>query len=321
MDEGGASGGRRSPVLTMMMGSGGGIGGGGSGSHNSNNAGSGSSGGGISHSRSNSSGGGVGGLGSGRGAKARWRQKRWWYMVLGGIACFTVLRLMFASPSSGGHGRKAEVVKSKRETVPYFDNTFGEELGVLPIEDVHEQGLAHYGVVVLAYRPKPNSGGNEVEMLLSKRSSAVHMCPRQWLLVGEHAQREEDAVTMALRGLREELGIFASADDLTHLCDVPFQHEFSDGKRENQMTHLVLATLPSFQHIDLDAETKEVKWFSPAEILDMAKKHQLCGEALSDLVFKFVTTACQRLREEKQLDCGIEIDAGAFVCPESDQHA
>lgn len=200
--------------------------------------------------------------------KPRWRQKRCWYLLLAVIALITLFQIMF-SGSAGSRGSGA-AKRRRPELLPYFDRQFKLQQGELPIDEVHRRGLPHFGTVVLMYTTEADlaknpeasgakvsrhsKGPGQVLFLMTQRSKDVAVCPREWLLVGEHAHTQESPVAMALRGLREELGVFAAEEDVTHLCDTTFQHQFHDGKQENQRTHLTLVAFPTFQHIDLNSE-------------------------------------------------------------------
>ena len=72
--------------------------------------------------------------------------------------------------------------------------------GFHSIDTAHRQGLLHTGHVLYVM----DSAGM---ILLLKRSNDVVTCPGTWSLLGEHAERGEDAIESAIRGIREELGL------------------------------------------------------------------------------------------------------------------
>mmetsp|Transcript_20841 Transcript_20841/g.46270 ORF Transcript_20841/g.46270 Transcript_20841/m.46270 type:complete len:315 (-) Transcript_20841:971-1915(-) len=74
--------------------------------------------------------------------------------------------------------------------------------GFHSIDLAHREGLLHTGHVLYVM----DSAGM---LLLLKRSNEVVTCPGTWSLLGEHAERGEDAIESAIRGLREELGLSA----------------------------------------------------------------------------------------------------------------
>eukprot|EP00043_Microstomoeca_roanoka_P006897 m.66885 g.66885 ORF g.66885 m.66885 type:complete len:263 (-) comp13613_c2_seq2:2494-3282(-) len=245
-------------------------------------------------------------------SRSRWTQARWCYALLGLVACITLLRLLFSGASGG---RNANHMVKKQDMLPFFDQRFVSEQGELPIDQVHKLGLPHFGTVLLVYRPRHPVGadGQDVEFLLAKRGSTLATCAGQWLMVGEHAHKDEDTTDTALRALREELGIFAAEEDVTHLCDVPLEHAFDSGRRENQMTHLVMVEFPTYESIDLDSETDEIRWLSPKQIITMADKNQLCNPATSNLVKDLVMMGCDKLQKQKGFNCAIQLDPSA-VC-------
>lgn len=187
-----------------------------------------------------------------RPTRPRWNQKQCCYTLLGIIACITLLRVVLSDAFGVASG--VSKLKTSKKLLPYYDEEFRLQLGLVTAEEIHREGLPHYATVVLIYRKSKGPNAN-VEFLLTRRSSKVLVCPDEWLMVGEHAQSEEGPIPMTLRGLREELGLFLSDEDVDHLRDVTVQHKLESGHVEHQRTHLTMIQFPNFQHIDIDHET------------------------------------------------------------------
>ena len=99
----------------------------------------------------------------------------------------------------------------------YFDiyDEAGNRIGRALRSECHgNPALLHHTSHVVVFHP---AGGR---ILLQKRSRSKDIQPGKWdTAVGGHVDAGEDYLTAALRELREELGVTASAGELRHLFD------------------------------------------------------------------------------------------------------
>lgn len=155
--------------------------------------------------------------------------------------------------------------------VEYFDPQFGAALGRLPIEEVHELGLHHRGVMVFLLRSPHGAqsapaGGdhgapanNGLEVLLLRRGAAARECAGAWGILVEHANAGEPYFRTALRGLREEVGLFAQEREIVAIQRCTLEHPVEGGKpntegnHDRQLTYVTAYQADQRQHIDLDS--------------------------------------------------------------------
>lgn len=140
----------------------------------------------------------------------------------------------------------------------YYGPNFGQALGKLPIEAVHELGLHHRGAMTFVIRPPP-TGEAALEILLLKRSDRMRDCAGAWSILGEHSAVGEPYFRTALRGLREELGIFAQETQIIAVQQCMVDQRLDRGGRketpiDRQLTYLTAYRMDQRQHIDLDSE-------------------------------------------------------------------
>ena len=99
----------------------------------------------------------------------------------------------------------------------YFDiyDEAGNRIGRALRSECHgNPALLHHTSHVVVFHP---AGGR---ILLQQRSRSKDIQPGKWdTAVGGHVDAGEDYLTAALRELREELGVPASAGELRHLFD------------------------------------------------------------------------------------------------------
>jgi isopentenyldiphosphate isomerase len=169
------------------------------------------------------------------------------------------------------------------------------ELGTESIDAAHRNGILHTGGILFVM----DVAG---KFLVMKRSSSVVTCPDTWSIVGEHSIVGEDANSLPIRALDEELGLVASdvGAAIQNLTEHPLYYIRKYGARngnriDRQVTYLWLVTLPkSQQEINwrLDHEVADKKWIS-LEVFD----HWLQADEANDAAFN-------ESNEEKEGDDG-----------------
>ena len=128
-------------------------------------------------------------------------------------------------------------------------------IGQMNRREVHAQQRLHRAIHIFVF----NARG---EMLLQKRSHLKDAHPEKWdSSAAGHLDAGEDYLPAAIRELEEELGISATATDLTHLATIP----------PSPATGFEWVQLFSHTHTDatIHFPTSEIEctaWFSIAEI-------------------------------------------------------
>ena len=121
------------------------------------------------------------------------------------------------------------------------------------------------------------------EFLVQKRASTVQWKPNIWAVTGGSAVAGEDAMTAALRELREELGYTALCSDM---------HEVACLRRSNSFctVYAVEIDQPASSFCLQKEEVSEVRWCSPARISRMVKEGILYN--YGDAYFKMLFESC-----------------------------
>ena len=156
------------------------------------------------------------------------------------------------------------------ELLDVFDEN-GNFIGVSkPRQKVHEEGLWHKIACVFII----NSKG---EVLMQKRSEFKMTNPNGWTCSASgHVDAGENALTGALRELKEEIGVKAKEDDLKHIGTV-FENYFTCGFKVRHISEVYLM-YKDIKVDDLVYQEEEVagaKYFKIDEVekCDFKDKH------------------------------------------------
>lgn len=95
----------------------------------------------------------------------------------------------------------------KKEYVEIVDEKGNPTGEILEKEEAHDKNLFHKEVSLFLI----NSNN---QILLQKRSSNKKIKPSKWGLCGGHVEAHEDISKAMLRELKEEIGVFANAEDI-----------------------------------------------------------------------------------------------------------
>ena len=154
----------------------------------------------------------------------------------------------------------------------YFDvvNENGEPTGeTVSREHAHRDGILHRTTHVWLVR---ENGGGRCQILLQKRSREKDSFPGLYdTSSAGHIPAGDEPLESALRELREELGIEATAEQLAYAGKFRIQYEkvFHDQLfRDNEVTEVYVYTEPveTEKLVLQESEVEEVRWFDLNEV-------------------------------------------------------
>lgn len=123
------------------------------------------------------------------------------------------------------------------------------------------------------------------EFLIQKRAATVQWKPNIWAVTGGSAVAGEDALTAAMRELREELGYHARKEEMKELACL---------KRSNSFCSVYAVSIdrPAEDFVLQSEEVSEVRWCSAAKISRMVGEGVLYN--YGDSYFRMLFEACAR---------------------------
>lgn len=139
-------------------------------------------------------------------------------------------------------------------------------------------GLYHLGVHIWPI----NSRG---EFLVQKRASTVQWKPNLWAVTGGSAISGEDALTAALRELKEELGYAASASQMQEIACLRRSNSFCT-------VYTIAIDQPAEQFSLQKEEVSEVRWCSAERVSRMISEGILYN--YGDSYFKMLFESCRK---------------------------
>ena len=127
---------------------------------------------------------------------------------------------------------------------------------------------------------------NKGEYLIQKRAATVQWKPNIWAVTGGSAVAGEDALTAAMRELKEELGFIASKEQMKELACL---------KRSNSFCSVYGISIdqPAEAFLLQSEEVSEVRWCSADKISRMVGEGMLYN--YGDSYFRMLFEACNRV--------------------------
>lgn len=139
-------------------------------------------------------------------------------------------------------------------------------------------GLYHLAVHIWPV----NSRG---ELLIQRRAATVQWKPNLWAVTGGSAVSGEDALTAALRELREELGYSAQPEQMREIACLRRSNSFC--------TVYSIEIDQSEAEFSLqEEEVSEIRWCSPTRVARMVSEGILYN--YGDAYFKMLFESCRR---------------------------
>lgn len=157
------------------------------------------------------------------------------------------------------------------EYIDIIDDKTGEKTGKSKSKpDVHKNGDWHRATHVWFINSKN-------EILLQHRSKEMENYPNCWdISSAGHISSGEDAVTGALREVKEELGLDISKDELKMIGETKQQAVLNNGTyidNEFNNVYLVKKNLDIAKLIKQDEEVQALKWVPIQEFKEMVEEN------------------------------------------------
>jgi isopentenyldiphosphate isomerase len=149
------------------------------------------------------------------------------------------------------------------EYIDVLDSKTGGLTGeVRSKKDAHKEGLWHRAVHIWLVNSKK-------EILLQHRSKEKESHPNCWdISAAGHVSSGEDAITSALREVKEEIGLDISPNDLKQIGEIIQQSVLNNGtfiNNEYNNVYLVKMDLDINQFKMQVEEVKDLRWISISE--------------------------------------------------------